>query len=73
MPRGMKKDKLEDFYSGIEVIKNGVAHDPAVVQYLHLIVKGPKIEKKIDMDMLDFATMQAALVPRPQRCGATWC
>ena len=27
MPRGMKKDKLEDFYSGIEVIKNGIAYD----------------------------------------------
>ncbi len=27
MPRGMKKDKLSDFYSGIEVIKNGVAYD----------------------------------------------
>jgi ribosomal protein S21 len=27
MPRGMKKDKLADFYSGIEVIKNGVAFD----------------------------------------------
>jgi hypothetical protein len=27
MPRGMKKDKLGDFYSGIEVIKNGVAYD----------------------------------------------
>lgn len=27
MPRGMKKDKLGDFYSGIEVIKNGVAFD----------------------------------------------
>lgn len=27
MPRGMKKDKLADFYSGIEVIKNGVAYD----------------------------------------------
>lgn len=27
MPRGMKKDKLAEFYSGIEVIKNGVAYD----------------------------------------------
>lgn len=27
MPRGMKKDKLADFYSGIEVVKNGVAFD----------------------------------------------
>lgn len=27
MPRGMKKDKLGDLYSGIEVIKNGVAYD----------------------------------------------
>lgn len=27
MPRGMKKDKLADFYSGIEVIKNGVAFE----------------------------------------------
>lgn len=27
MPRGMKKDKLGDFYSGIEIIKNGVAYD----------------------------------------------
>lgn len=27
MPRGMKKDRLGDFYSGIEVIKNGVAFD----------------------------------------------
>ena len=27
MPRGMKKDKLGDFYSGLEVIKNGVAFD----------------------------------------------
>ncbi|AJP36376.1 replication-associated protein [Avon-Heathcote Estuary associated circular virus 8] len=27
MPRGMKKDKLGDFYSGLEVIKNGVAYD----------------------------------------------
>lgn len=27
MPRGMKKDKLADFYSGIECIKNGVAYD----------------------------------------------
>lgn len=27
LPRGMKKDKLGDFYSGIEVIKNGVAYD----------------------------------------------
>lgn len=27
MPRGMKKDKLGEFYAGIEVIKNGVAYD----------------------------------------------
>jgi hypothetical protein len=27
MPRGLKKDKLGDFFSGIEVIKNGVAYD----------------------------------------------
>lgn len=27
MPRGMKKDKLGEFYSGIECIKNGVAYD----------------------------------------------
>jgi len=27
MPRGMKKDKLGDFYSGIECVKNGVAYD----------------------------------------------
>jgi len=27
MPRGMKKDKLADLYSGIEIIKNGVAYD----------------------------------------------
>lgn len=27
MPRGMKKDKLGDFYAGIEVIKNGIAYD----------------------------------------------
>lgn len=27
MPRGMKKDKLADFYSGIECIKNGMAYD----------------------------------------------
>lgn len=27
MPRGMKKDRLGDFYSGLEVIKNGVAFD----------------------------------------------
>lgn len=27
MPRGMKKDKLADLYSGIEVVKNGVAYD----------------------------------------------
>ncbi|MBA7675972.1 hypothetical protein ES703_84211 [subsurface metagenome] len=27
MPRAMKKDRLGDFYSGIEVIKNGVAYD----------------------------------------------
>lgn len=27
MPRGMKKDKLGDFYSGLEVLKNGVAYD----------------------------------------------
>ena len=28
MPRGMKKDKLAEFYSGIECIKNGFAYDP---------------------------------------------
>lgn len=28
MPRGMKKDKLAEFYSGIECIKNGIAYDP---------------------------------------------
>lgn len=27
MPRGMKKDKLADFYAGIETIKNGIAYD----------------------------------------------
>ena len=27
MPRAMKKEKLFDFYSGIECIKNGVAYD----------------------------------------------
>ncbi len=27
MPRGMKKDKLADFYAGIETIKNGFAYD----------------------------------------------
>lgn len=27
MPRGMKKDKLGDFYSGLEVVKNGVCFD----------------------------------------------
>lgn len=27
MPRGMKKDKLGDFYAGIEVVKNGVSYD----------------------------------------------
>jgi hypothetical protein len=27
MPRAMKKDRLGDFYSGIEIIKNGVAYD----------------------------------------------
>lgn len=27
MPRGMKKDKLAEFYSGIEVLKNGVTYD----------------------------------------------
>lgn len=27
MPRGMKKDRLGDFYSGVEVIKNGVSYD----------------------------------------------
>lgn len=27
MPRGMKKDKLGEFYSGIESLKNGVAYD----------------------------------------------
>lgn len=28
MPRGMKKDKLGEFYSGLECIKNGMAWDP---------------------------------------------
>lgn len=27
LPRGMKKDKLADLYSGIEIIKNGTAYD----------------------------------------------
>jgi hypothetical protein len=27
MPRGMKKDKLGEFYSGLEAIKNGIAYD----------------------------------------------
>ncbi len=27
MPRGMKKDRLGDLYSGIEIVKNGVAYD----------------------------------------------
>lgn len=27
MPRGMKKDKLGEFYSGLEALKNGVAYD----------------------------------------------
>jgi len=27
MPRGMKKDKLGEFYAGIECLKNGVAYD----------------------------------------------
>jgi len=27
LPRGMKKDKLGEFYSGVEVLKNGVAYD----------------------------------------------
>jgi len=27
MPRGMKKDKLGEFYSGLECLKNGVAYD----------------------------------------------
>jgi hypothetical protein len=27
MPRGMKKDKLGEFYAGLECIKNGVAYD----------------------------------------------
>lgn len=27
MPRGMKKDKLADFYAGLESLKNGVAYD----------------------------------------------
>lgn len=27
LPRGMKKDKLGELYSGIEIIKNGVAYD----------------------------------------------
>jgi len=31
MPRGMKKDKLADFYSGLESIKNGVTYDKRYV------------------------------------------
>lgn len=27
MPRGMKKDKLSEFYSGLEALKNGVTYD----------------------------------------------
>jgi hypothetical protein len=27
MPRGMKKDKLSEFYAGLESIKNGIAYD----------------------------------------------
>ena len=27
LPRGMKKDKLSDFYSGLECLKNGVSYD----------------------------------------------
>lgn len=27
MPRGMKKDKLGEFYSGLETLKNGIAYD----------------------------------------------
>jgi hypothetical protein len=27
LPRGMKKDKLSDFYSGLESLKNGVSYD----------------------------------------------
>lgn len=27
MPRGLKKEKMTDFWSGIEIIKNGVAYD----------------------------------------------
>jgi hypothetical protein len=27
MPRGMKKDKLGEFYSGLECLKNGYAYD----------------------------------------------
>lgn len=27
MPRGMKKEKLADFYAGLEVLKNGVCYD----------------------------------------------
>ena len=27
LPRGIKKDKLGDFYAGLEIIKNGVAYD----------------------------------------------
>lgn len=27
MPRGMKKDKLGEFYSGLETLKNGLAYD----------------------------------------------
>ena len=31
MPRGMKKDKLADFYAGLEAIKNGVTYDKRYV------------------------------------------
>lgn len=31
MPRGMKKDKLADFYAGLETIKNGVTYDKRYV------------------------------------------
>lgn len=31
MPRGMKKDKLADFYAGLESIKNGVTYDKRYV------------------------------------------
>ena len=31
MPRGMKKDKLADFYAGLETMKNGVTYDKRYV------------------------------------------